>query len=307
VAADSLTPLAESVFSAAKFTSTDWVWNYSLVEPLIWYWRQAAVDREGLPEEWAEWDTVSAQYTPWVVIAIDFRYATGVQLKRRGKEEEDLEIGTIAKMFSAATMNLWKRAGVKLPFVKEARTLAALGLPPTASLVGRVRLVRPQHTNRALFAMGLLRLKDKIPKNWKFHFTFSDAIKPAWDGQSQHVETVTFAKEATRYAAPHSIAKQTFEFTAEQQEHMAGMTFYDRRCHERMYMQKTTARQKGWCEFDRLDRKTATLRCQVCGLVKECALKRKEKVVGIDWRRAEAPCRHKQGKATAKAAPLTDN
>lgn len=279
-------------FEAANevFDTNTWPYNYSLIDPLIWYWRHATIDTKALPSGMSDKDTIASKFTAWVTVCIDFRYATGVRLQRRGREEEEFQLGTLTKMFSAASQNIFKRAKAKVENQTDARAYSALGLAPAQSIIGRVKLLRPFNTNMALFGIGLLRLKEKIPKSWKFEFTFSDGIRPVWDGKNGEVIT---APEAVRHKPKHSVTARVFEFSSDQKAALEKEScFQKRRRLEKLFIHNATAVEKGFCRYDTLPAKGGVLQCIICKASRDCGSSTSSKTFdgGICWRRAMRKC-----------------
>ena len=286
-------PLRGFDVSKQVFNKMTWTYNYSLIDTLVWYWSRASIDDKPLPRGMEEFDTISSKYTAWVTVCIDFRYATGVRLQRNGREEDELQLGTLVKMFSAASQNIFKRAKAKVEYQTDARAYSALGLAPAQSIIGRVKLLRPLNTNMALFSMGLLRLKEKIPKSWKFDFTFSEGIRPVWTGKSDGGSAI-LAAEAIRHKPNHSVTVKLFSFNEEQLATLQGIKcFQTRRRMEKLFIHNAKAVSEGWCQYASLLTIGSILQCVICKASYNCGTTTthsKTVAGGISWCRAERKC-----------------
>ena len=234
-------------FTEALFTKNNWMCGYAAVQPLIWYWSQVRIDTDDLRPRWQEHDSVAARVTTWIVIMLDFRFATGTPVMRPGMEESATEIGTLVKMFSEASLNILKRAATKVPVVRESRALANLGLPSTAAIQGRVSLLKPRAVNAVLFHWALLRLKEKVPFTWKFKSELSDKVQPLWkDGMDANKEIV-FTKEAVKISPTHTLAKQLTEFAEEDKQRIQSLSRWNRPREEKRLIHNRGAIAEGWC------------------------------------------------------------
>ena len=207
--------MAAGALKERQFDKLNWVWNYAAIKPLLWYWSTVKLDRTDLPTRYVEWDSVASKFTAWTMVLLDFRYATGTQVVRREAKEEDYNIATLTKMFSAASCNLLKRAGIKLEMTSEAYVLSAIGMAPCASIIGRLTILKPIAINAALHSIGLLRMADKIPKGWKLEFQFSDSVKHMWTEGYNSKEKIAISKERNRSQPNHNIAKTLVQFRPE--------------------------------------------------------------------------------------------
>ena len=97
-------------------------------------------------------------------------------------------------MFSSATNNLFKRFNVELfKVVKDSLQLTTLSLPCAAAFQGRLKCLRPEAVNAALFDMANQKALGHLPENWNFNYTLSPDVRPVWTGSTVRAAEATGA------------------------------------------------------------------------------------------------------------------
>lgn len=170
------------------------------------YWSNTYVDDQPtFTDETARYETLANTQTANIVMLLDFCMATGECFARRGIEGRQVSIGTQAKMFSAATTNLFTRLGrqtngksytgdtkktqTSFPPIKECRQLMPLGLSKSTGIKGRFRLLKPEAVNAILYNWASLYAAEDKPKPWAdIFFPDSFTFRPLWSGNLKATE-----------------------------------------------------------------------------------------------------------------------
>ena len=264
-----------------------------MIQPLIWYWSQVKIDSEDLPIAFSERVGTASRFTTWAQIALDFCYSTGTRISKRGEEDKQNNLGTLAKFFSAATCNLLKRAKIKLAMKQEAYCMGPLGFTPTAAVEERVTMLKPEAVNGALYSIALLRAEDKIPKSWKFEFLFSDSVAPVWGGDIK-IKVDTSCLERQRVRPTLKTMKRLMGgFTEQQENDLQKLPKWLRRREETRIIHNIEAKAQFYCEIPNFkSMKQTTVVCPLCG--EEIHMDAGTR--GISWQRARRRCPAKEDK-----------
>ena len=157
-------PLIEARVEQIKVTKENWAWYfpYAMVEPLMWYWRTAQWDvgDEYIIRQKKEKDP-GAEWTPWLIVAIDFYYSTGVEVCKADEHMADRKIRQIADYFRSASMQIWqlmgnRKAVTTKPAVKALGNLQMVNLP---AMKNKMKARNPEMVNRTLHKIAIEAIK----------------------------------------------------------------------------------------------------------------------------------------------------
>ena len=84
-----------------------------MFEPLWWYMEQMEMVNEAAGPPSIQHDTVGATQTPWIYLALDFRFTTGAKLCHAIDDEEKICLASQATYFAKAVRAIYRMSGVK--------------------------------------------------------------------------------------------------------------------------------------------------------------------------------------------------
>ena len=158
------TKFAKQARRPAQLTNATWSYPWAWFEALLWYWKQIKFGDDTTMRE--EHRTAGSLFTPWLYLAIDFRFATGLALARQGGSEKDMAWMSMARLFGAASRQMSKLCGSTFNFeyTANAVTLMPLGAGRTQGIGGIAVLLQPEVVNRALYKMAVAMREGTLKK-----------------------------------------------------------------------------------------------------------------------------------------------
>ena len=289
------------------------MWQYSLIKPLHWYWQQVHIASDvDVPDELAElFDNAAARSTMWIVLMLDFHFATGERIARRATDETTQTLSTQTRMFTAATNNMFKRLRSKpLQILQDSAGLNGLGLATGQATPGRAALIRPEAVNATLLDLAVRTMHGNLPKHWKYSVDLSTQVHPVWAGDftaepprrrlrgkqpspQKAGSQPTVPRERARVRPNHSVAITTLTLQEEQKTTLAAMPTVQRKREEKRLLHNQTASQFGYHHLDpfRDDEATQAL-CTTCQ--NQIELQIKPGSPSLDWSRARRQCTGEQ-------------
>ena len=100
-------PLKDCKLQNSTFTKRHWTWNTSLIEPSFWYWSNTWIDEEATINAENECHgRLADKQTMWLVILLDFVFATAEIPAKAGDDGVNNFLSTQVRMFTAATHNM---------------------------------------------------------------------------------------------------------------------------------------------------------------------------------------------------------
>ena len=127
-------------------------------------------------------DTIGAGQTPWLFLALDFRYTTGIRLCPSNEDEEKIYLCQLVRYFASAFKQVYRLSGYKfnLKIVQKVCTLQGLGLPKTAGLNRRAVLSTPGKVNEVLHMLAINMATDEKARTWRQCVTLPDMGPIKW-------------------------------------------------------------------------------------------------------------------------------
>ena len=128
-----------------------------MFEPLWWYMEQMEMVNEAVGPPPIQHDTIGAGQTPWLYLALDFRFTMGVKLCQSIEDEEKISLASQAKYFVKAFRTIYRRRRVEwnLEVIQQPCTLQGLDMPKSAGLKGRVVLASPEKVNKIIHQLAI--------------------------------------------------------------------------------------------------------------------------------------------------------
>ena len=312
--AEAQPPLQGKSLSETVFAKRDWIWNTSLIEPLFWYWSTTWIDTEAVIDaENEHHDRPADKQTMWVIILFDFIFATAEVPARVGVDGATTLISTQVRAFTAARHNMFDRFQVdRLEVLKDTTQLSTLALPAGIAVPGRLRCLRPEAVNAALFDIANRQALNTLQcKAWTFHYSLSADVRPVWGGDLRKEDTskvrrrirgkskrppaygtslVKHAKERPRVRPLHNTALAAATFTEAEQQALDALPRYHKlREQKRLLHNQEAANNAHLHLFDAFTSfETTKLRCQRCTNWIELRIKCGSSY--LDWRAARNEC-----------------
>ena len=274
-----------------------WLHAANMFEPLWWYMQELrAIDEEKEPPP-IEHDSAGATQTPWLYLALDFRFTTGIKLCQAIDDEEKISLAAQVRYFVLGFRAIYRFAEEKFKekVCPQSHTLRNLGMPKTAALACRIVLLSPEKVNDAIHRLAIKMATDEHQtKSWRLMFQLPDIGAVQWTeylSQAAKERAEEMKARAKPRARPNaSVIIAATVFTAEEQEGFKDLPTRLKTREQKRILHNRQHVEKKWHCFKPFERPEATiLECENCGEKVEF-FRHAGAYACFDWRAGQYTC-----------------